>query len=119
MTRTNPTLPEDVLNAAAAILYNFSCATPDRYAWRSEDEKEVVRDQVRAIAPLIIEWARRDQAEKDAQIAEGRHRVPVGADTDGNVYHQATARFPDDGHRVAAAIRAQFTPETTGGKTNG
>ena len=44
--------------------------------------------------------------EEAAVIAESRHDVPVGGDTTGRVFMQSTARFPDDGRRIAAAIRS-------------
>jgi len=49
--------------------------------------------------------AQAEQRETDAVIAESRHNLPVGADTTGRVFMQSTARFPDDGRRIAAAIR--------------
>ena len=49
--------------------------------------------------------AQAEQRETDAALAESRHDLPVGADTTGRVFMQSTARFPDDGRRIADAIR--------------
>jgi hypothetical protein len=126
-------LPEDVRGQLRAILFSLDITLADC------DRAESL------IAPLIIEWARkdalpegakffpteggimfngkvyypadyvvtrsdieaihRDQAEKDAQIADSE--AASGAINGPGAW--CTAR----------AIRGQFTPETTGGTTNG
>jgi hypothetical protein len=94
MTRTNPTLPEDVREKC--LIAMFDAAYP--YSVAGDEQR------LAAIAPLIIEWARKDQAEVDARIAEN------WADAN-EVGGYARAAYT-----VARKLRAQFTPETTGGE---
>lgn len=83
-------IPEDVREKVARLLY-------DQTQLVAADVEDLIDD----IAPLIIEWARVDQAEVDAQIVE-THDFP------------GAAFLPK---KIATALRAQFAGETTGGKT--
>ena len=75
------------------------------------DGEVLALDRAEAGALVGLVEHDREVAEKErercAQIAESRHSVPVGANTLGEVTYQETARYPDDGRRIAAAIRQE------------
>jgi hypothetical protein len=91
-------IPEDVREQFDSLLKKVGMGDLGRLA---------AKDALDAIVPLIIEWARKDQAKVDARIAEN------WADAN-EVGGYARAAYT-----VARKLRAQFIPETTGGKTNG
>lgn len=81
-------IPEDVRARFDRLLKKSGMGGLGRLATKSAFD---------AIAPLIIEWTRKDQAEVDAQIAEKYWPA--------NVAHA---------HDIAKVIRAQFAGETGG-----
>lgn len=115
---SNPTLPEDVREQVAAMI-ELVTIVPASLARTDAQEHEVVNDLVDAIAPLLIEWARKDA------LLGAADDMPAGGMTsqywDGERVEYATyevyprKKGPADWLRE----RAQFTPETTGGTTNG
>lgn len=74
---------------------DLEAAAAERYPWGSGWAFNRVQQEQR---DAYIQ-GRLDQAEADARIAEGRHDVGW----EGNPLW--TARYPDDGRRIAAEIR--------------
>ena len=103
---SNPTLPEAVKETIVLAMGKHGLDPKDMNwcvcgDWEEGDDWD--EHMLDAIAPLIIEWARKDQAEKDAQIVEFKIR------------NYRTIGSPGRAD-AARDIRAQFdTPETTGG----
>ena len=59
-------IPEDVRERAERVVVKQLCSqTP-----ACKEHRDDAREAVSAIAPLFIEWARKDQAKADVQIAE-------------------------------------------------
>lgn len=79
----------------------LEAAAKEKYPAMRPDEEELTypRSALREFQRAAYIQGRLDQAEADARIAEGRHDVGW----EGNPIW--TARYPDDGRRIAAAIR--------------
>jgi hypothetical protein len=105
-------LPEDVREQAAYLVE----ATWHNPTWDGETLRPLDRMIVDAIAPLIIEWARKDA------LLSAADDMPAGGMAssywDGDRIEYATYEvYP---HKKGPADwlreRARFTPETTGGQ---